>query len=151
MHDPAHHQRRGPPGCVVRAAGPIRHPGRSLVRVALGPPVGRSPADLKSLGGPSSWPALDDDGAGQPQSAELAQGCVTVGHEDLLGQCGCLAAPHQTRRSSLQQLPPGPLAPHQPPWAVQLAQRSGAHSPRLPGVAAHGPLRGVERPQPPRP
>jgi hypothetical protein len=66
------------------AAGPIRHPGRSLVPVALGPPLGGRPADLEPLSGPGGGPALLHDTAGQPQPAELAQGCVRVDYEDIL-------------------------------------------------------------------
>jgi hypothetical protein len=43
------------------------------------------PADLEPLSGPGDRPAALHDGPGQPQPAELGQGCVTVSHEDLLG------------------------------------------------------------------
>jgi hypothetical protein len=49
---------------------------------------GRWSADLEALGGPGFWPAMVHDGAGQSEAAELGQGCVTVGHEDLLGRGG---------------------------------------------------------------
>jgi hypothetical protein len=60
-------------------------PDRSQVAIAGGPSMRGWAADPEPLGGPGDRPALVHDGPGQPQPTELAQGCVRVSHEDLLG------------------------------------------------------------------
>jgi hypothetical protein len=63
-------------GCAVGcggAAGPVGHPSRALLLVALGPPMRGGPATLEPLGRPSHGPALVHNGPGQPQPAELTQ------------------------------------------------------------------------------
>jgi hypothetical protein len=87
----------------VRTAGPIRHLGWALVavRCATG---GRGSADPEPLGRPSRRPALIHDAAGQPEPTEVAQGCLRVRHEDLLGRRGCWSSTPDLE-VSLQQVP----------------------------------------------
>ncbi len=89
---------------VVRAAGPIGHPGRAVVAVAVGPAFGGGVSDLESFGGPSQGPVVLDDTASQTQPPQLRQRGITVGHEDLRKVSAFLDSSHFTRRSSPCQL-----------------------------------------------
>ena len=61
VHDLAHHRRRGAVRLVVRARGPVEHPGRTFSPVAVGPLLRGLPRHVEALGGAGRSPNPIDD------------------------------------------------------------------------------------------
>src|SRR5690606_19488822 len=100
VQDLALDRRTGASRAVVRAAGPVDHPGRAQLPVPVGPPFGGGGADLEPFRGAPQRPAVIHDTLGELQTAALGQSGVSVAHEDLRCEYGTCGSSTLTRRSS---------------------------------------------------
>jgi hypothetical protein len=83
VHDLANHRGGGLGVLGVPRRGPIAHPGRAFLAVALGPLRRGAPGDVEELSRPRRRPTLLDDQPRQPQTMFRSQSRVSVSHEGL--------------------------------------------------------------------